>query len=502
MILCRCSSCGVACKFDAALAGGTTACPICGEPSQVPAASDPTLLEVFREDAESTCVLTHEEFQEKQQNGEIPFTDTVWRDDHWEPVGLANWPDEGHHVATADLGKPQLRIRSATAPDTEETIELPLIDMAPAAANGTGSGNPLDSRGTLAGPPPQPAVPKPPKPIIKLLNGLTVVVVIFFGYEYGFGPILFNFLKKPMVVIVKNGEAADYEGQLGWRRMRQPVPANGIARFELHVGMPESQTLTLTPAAAGKGQPLKVKIPMAPGRAIIVNVRGKTTFYKVDHSKTRELKIDSEAGVMASQILAKQAPAAAQSVTERMKEIATTGIVGTCNDPLIDALKYRTEYHFQQLTNPQGKTIGATDKIQLTAMPGVRFEFAGGSVQRVFANPDAVDGSLTMTGGTVKLLPDVTIKIPEKTALQVTRNQDTIQIRFAVDGQPLSVPKGNFKGRWDYQATKAMKTQTWTWAWVFSGDGTYDGGSARVRCRWDGDVMPKVENLEKTVKLK
>jgi hypothetical protein len=74
-------------------------------------------------------------------------------------------------------------------------------------------------------------------------------------------------------------------------------------------------------------------------------------------------------------------------------------------------------------------------------------------------------------------------------------------VRFAVDGQPLAVPKGKFTGRWDYQAIKDLKKQEWKWSWSFSGDGTYDGARAKVRCRWDGDTMPKVE-LEKTVVIK
>lgn len=495
MILCRCTSCSVPCKFDDAQSGTEAPCPGCGGTVTVPAQSADDVVLVFTEKREAEQLLTAEQFAAQQQSGEIAFTDMVWRDDHWDPVGLQSFPDETSPAADAERPKPRLRIG---ATGTEQEVELPLLQLeTPAPAEAPGA----DGNGGAATPAKPPAKAK--TPLMLAAHGVGALLVLYFGYQYGFGPILFNILKKPAVVVVKSGEAVEYEAVLGWRRMKQPLSANGMARFELHVGMPEKQGLTITPVQAGKGTPSKVWVPLAPGRAVIVNLNGKTTFHKVDTTQTRPLKLEAEAEVMMAQIYGQQAPAAAQSVAARLQDIADKGVLGTCADEFIYPAEWRTEYYYDFGTDP-AKQKAAKEKVLLTAQPSTRLEFANGGVNRTFANPALIDGAFRVKGGKVRLKPEekpVLVTIPENTEVRVTRNDKVLEVALAIDGQPFTVSRGKFTGRWDYRATKDLQKQEWKWTWSYSGDGEYDKARAKVRCRWEGEAMPKYE-LEKTIVVK
>ncbi len=333
-------------------------------------------------------------------------------------------------------------------------------------------------------------------PIKKIVRGVVALAILYFGYQYGFGPILMNVLKKPTEVLVRNGEAIDYDATLGWRRLSMEAPAGSLCRFQVYIGMPETQTLVLT-AKQGKGETVRLKLHLRPGQHLLVNVKQATNFARFDSAAVTTRRLDTELDALAKQIADRVAPDALTRIADRVVEFHQAVYKGTMNDLFIKL----PVTGFQDFYSETGLPAGAADDpTRITALPARRFEFANGVFTLNFLTRDVVDATVKIPTATVHLIPDVTVSVPEGTQAQVTRQGKRVNVRLALANQTLKVPKGQYTGSWEYTASwspLAKENAGWTWRWAFQGDGVLKGKKVRVFCTWLLDRPPTFQEQER-----
>lgn len=333
-------------------------------------------------------------------------------------------------------------------------------------------------------------------PIKKIVRGVVALAILYFGYQYGFGPILMNVLKKPTEVLVRNGEAIDYDATLGWRRLSMEAPRGSLCRFQVYIGMPETQTLVLT-AKAGKGEQVRLKLHLRPGQHLLVNVKQATDFARFDSAAVKTRRLDAELEALAKQIADRVAPDALTRIADRVLEFHQAVYKGTMNDLFIKL----PVTGFQDFYSETGLPAGAADDpTRITALPARRFEFANGVFSLNFLTRDVVDATVKIPAATVHLIPDVTVSVPEGTQVQVTRQSKRVNVRLALANQILKVPKGHYTGSWEYTASwnpLAKENAGWTWRWAFQGDGVLKGKKVRVFCTWLLDRPPTFQEQER-----
>jgi hypothetical protein len=476
MILCRCL-CGQAYPVSDDEAGATVECPECGQTFVVPAASDPDLLLVLPAGAadpeQDALPLTRAEVRDRLAADAAAAADQVFCDGRWEP--LAAWA--ARDAAADSTGQPE---PAAPAPRPALRRKAAAVELAAVA-------EPAAAASSEAAAPGKPAARGPWK---RYGRPLFALLVLFFGYKYGFGPILFHALKRPALVIVKNGDAIGYEATLGWRRLSQELPAASACRFEVYVGMPERQTLALTPQEGG-GSPERIRLHVRPGAAVLVNVGRKTLFTALDEAAVRPRRVEGELAALARQVAAHEAPLGAVELVRAVQDIGRAAVRTRLDEPVIDLAAYRLDEYLGFGTRP-----GQDENLpKLTALPSYRVAFANGHAQIQFDQPDRhLEASLELPALQVALPPDVSLAIPDRHPVLVTRVADRIQVVIRLPRHALNVRKGSFPGNWDYSATgKPGEPDGWKWSWTFRGEGNLEGQNVRIESVWNRNELPVVK---------
>ena len=566
MILCRCA-CGELYKLEDEVAGGTVECSKCSAQFPVPAESDPEIaLVYYAASDEDGLPMLRDDVTRMLAGGELTATDMIWRDGAWNPLGSVFGEAPAEPVVEA--AKPKLRLKKGGAGEEEAgaataegdaEVKLVVVEKEPEkkiivarkadgaakkekgkerakeekenakatpAAAGASSVTAGGWKGKLA-----PYMAKIGQ-YKKYGRTALAVLIVGFGYKFGFGPILASMLRKPSNVIVKAGEGPSYRAVLGWRRLEQELPSGSVCRYQIFVGMPESQTLLLEPivndeetkriaglkaqaAKAGKltaeqqaaiessGKPIKLKVKVRMGKDVIVNVGQKTVFNIVDDAAVKSLKISTELSQVIADIGSGKTPTSALALADKLAEIMKAASKGTTKDLFIPLDNYRPDPFMVDSEAMQQLKL---DKPMVTAMPMQRLAFANGSANLTFNQPENVDGSVMAPEFSVGLVPNITLKVSANTPIQVFRLSQRLRIQLQVGGQPLKVSSGQFTGTWDYQASCKLDKSgpaEWRWQWVFRGSGQYKGDDKKfkdkkvnVTCTWNQNQPPSAPEME------
>lgn len=499
MILFRCT-CGDTFQVDDSLAGGTGECQNCNREFTIPAQSDPEVALVFKAGSEGDGTpMLLSGLEEKLADGSLNGADLIWVVDHWLPI--QEWLAGGGEAAPVSAAapaqtdpRPKLRLRTSEDSEAEATPP-PFPDSGGAAAEGSASSGPPPggATGMARFVRPEP-VAAPKKPWWKWAVRLIVTVVVLgAGYKFGFGPIIANFLKQPSYVIVHNGDAVQYQATLGWRRLSQELPASASCHFQLFVGMPETQALTLAPAS---GAATTIQVPVRMGRNILVNPGGKTTYLVLDLPWLKQQNIKDESSALAAAIAAGRPPVPALSLMDKLDRFSKDVVRQRLQDELIDPMPYDLD----ELQEDGRPAATVPDKPRLTCVPLVQAEFADGVLNLNFTQQQegTLDVTARLPGFSATLAPNVTVKVPDGAKLQFNRLAKRLRLSLRMENQTMTLPKGTFTGTWEYAANWPLEVlppavAEWKWQWTFRGKGVYKEQTVNVVCSWVRNEPPKVE---------
>ena len=383
MILFRCPACGTAHRAEPQYAGGMIPCRQCGQQVPIPHASDPACGLVYRAgEAEEGLPMTLDDIRLKLLSGELSETDLIWDGNTWKPLTQT--------VGTVREGS-GLRLKPRAEPKAEEPeLEAPLmpmdgvqkVDMSEIQAEQTSETKkkrfqlvrrheasaekkpaeaaavPMTATPPAAsaespqkGAPPEASAakeqPKPAKRRGRVYYGIQCTLCAFAiicGYKLGFGPLVSHYRDKPSYVIVQNHEDIEYVATLGWRRMREELYKQSLINFEVWVGMPESQTLKITPKVPGTAQPFSVSVPLRPGETSLLNLKGKGEYGIYELSAVAGKRLDTpEVKALATEISSNRAPGSAVKVSRQIRDVVAPAFKGIKTDMLFRGSAYDFE---------------------------------------------------------------------------------------------------------------------------------------------------------------
>lgn len=314
-----------------------------------------------------------------------------------------------------------------------------------------------------------PAKPERKGPLWTTLKVLFVLFIIYFGYRFGFGPLISAAQGKKAVVVVKNSTDNEYFCRLGWRMTTMDLFPKAPAVFELNVGWPgEHQGLKVVPKVDGKGQAKSLSVPVRPGGVTLVNLDQGTTFYIYQPQTIAAEKIVKVDEVLAA-VATLADPLAAEDALASMRELgAKANTMGSINDEIIDLAKY----------NPQAAQVYYEPRKDLATLPvlavdAFQMNVANGYLKYNAANPKVVEGDVRSASAeaTITLAPGVEFKLPANAGAHLNQEANgTLWVR--VNGQnncKVSTGGREYTGNWNYEAHKGLNDDKWLCRWAFNG---------------------------------
>jgi len=533
MILFRCSSCGAVHRVEAQYAGSTMTCGNCGQEIAIPRESDPQCVLVYKAgESEDGFPMHLDDVQTQLVAGELSETDLVWDSTTWRPLGeymgLISGEEQG------DKQKLSLKKRDS---DGEEELAESLDDLPPVQQVGVvqqvvskktqkkkkekvkkekrvwiagflskwrkkseakEADKDADKEigdGEIAV---EVVTEKRDRKVYYIIQAVMGVLALVMGYKFGFGPLISKARELPTNVIVQNHEPYEYVASLGWRRIKQELYKEAPCRFEIYVGMPEKQTLTMIPKEAGKGEKFKVKVPLRPGGIVIVNLKRKGEYGVFDPSAVSGEKLaGADLGKLLREVAANQAPQSAVKVSRAVRDLVRPAFKGTKTDLYFLSGQYnllegsmfgvaaqakKKKEEAKKKKEEDKKSDVKPKKKDFVLFPPVRrLSFSGGYSVYDHRQPDKVDRGVYLDVKAIKLNKSRTIKA-SRVLMEIRgdNNKLTLQSHF-----PSSVElKGTkFTGEWRYSASSAFTGKNkgrWTWNWRFTGSGHLKGSTYRM----------------------
>lgn len=523
MILFRCPACGTAHRAEPQYAGGMLPCRRCGQQVPIPHASDPACALVYKAgESDDGLPMTMEEIRVKLVAGELADTDLVWDSSTWKPLSQAfGAVREGENTG--------LRLKhreddSATAGDKElgtPLVPLGAVQKVAPAALADGAGATKSRRFQLrrrqepkaaaetTGPAAEAAVVTAPAAaapapaadpaaasrsarrhgrLYQAGQVVLLVLALFFGFKLGVGPLISQFRDRPTYVIVQNHEAIDYTAALGMRRIKEDLYKNGLANYQVWVGLPERMTLRITPTVPGTAEPYKVKVPVRPGAVTLVNLKALGEYGVYDLTALSGKKLDTaELKDLAAEIGANRAPASAIKVSRQVRDLVGPAFIGTRQDLFYrsahyefdPSLLYRQRQHELDRERAgkaakKAKTSSKNPKPHL-AFPAARvLTFTNGSSLYHPTDREKVERTVTLPTTTLNLSGSRILKVaPPKVTL--TGDAKAIALVIQLQNTKVTAEGKSFLGTWDYRATCRLEgkdANRWVWSWVFRGLGS------------------------------
>jgi len=535
MILFKCA-CGAGYSVDDDMAGQQATCASCGTVMSTPDCSDADLLLVYKEgEDEAGVVMSREQVQALVAAGVFDGSEQTMQNDAWVPISTVlgqavpepvptpvpetvenvepepsvpspsltedttapAWArsTEGQPVVAPPdkddehRDKPKLSLRRATtdkdddaAPDSGPEIQpgdSPVADTGPGPANDT-----EDEEGKKHSP---------------LFYGIQIVIallILFVGYKYGFGPLISHARGRSTLVVVQNHENTEYQAKLGWRRLKQQLPANAVCKFDLAVGMSETHTLTLTPQAGPNGgeataEVVKVRVPLRPNCQILVNVRQKGNYAIYRPESVAKENARSAALKLNSEILKGKRPRSTRAATDRLQEIGKKAVEGFSNDLLFDGDKYRFFRMYGMMRKANDKED--TSKPLLVSAEPYTLKGDGCQLNYYHHDPEHVTGSLGLPGGELTLGDDMKLTIPANCNASVSRQGEHLEVSVSVPNQSVEAEGIKFVGTWTYRASSPGDDK-WTATWSYAATNPRASGqpTLNVTVSHKGEVTKKV----------
>ena len=506
MILFRCS-CGAGYGVDNRYAGGTAQCEQCGQRVPIPAESDPSVLLIYKagQDAEG-APMARDEVERALLTGELASSDLIWHENTWYPLRdfLGDQMDDAAPHPSGDGNAKALEevigelepMHIAVTVEDEKREETPapkrkrglnFLRFGKKAREGEdagGEGRQEKQKKTL---------------VQHVLQVLAVLLILGVAYRFGFGPLISGARDMTTYVVVHNHEDIEYNVKLGWRALlgsssyKAVLSAQSVCSFEIDVGMPEKQGLKLTPVEEGKGEPFKLRVPLRPGRAIMVNLRQKGTYAVFDIGKASAAQVGGALAKLASQIANGQPPASAPQVADAILAVGKGSLVGTVDELFLSS----DDYNLPAIAS-FGKRISAIDsaKPALSWLPAYRLNFKNGYCNYEHKAPNKLEGGVRLPEKTVKVSAGRTIAIDPKSSpmIEFRGNSNSPQLSLRLDNQTVTLDKKVFRGTWSYGARRAPgKTPKWTSSWSFAGATTDAKYRVRVTVDANNQERSKVQ---------
>ena len=555
MILFRCPACGTAHRADPQYAGGMLPCRSCGKQVPIPHQSDPACALVYKSgESEDGLPMTVEEIRLKLVSGELADTDLVWDNSTWKPLAQS-------FGEVKESGGLRLKRREEEAPQKDDELDAALMPLdavqkvdlgelsepmtetkkkrfqlvrrheakepkpaaAPAAADvGAPAGSaPAPAQSQARPETPAPVAGAEPKPqkakgrLYYIAQTVLLVVAVVCGYKYGVGPLLSHYRHKATYVIVQNHEGVEYGATFGWRRSHEDLFPQSIANFELWVGMPESQTLSLTPKVPGTAQPFKVKVPLRPGGTTLVNLKALGEYGVYDMQAVAGKKLETpELKALAAEIAANRAPESAVKVGRQIRDLVLPAFKGTKKDMLIRSSQYDFDpgmlYRLRQRLQDEEKRLkekqakAPKDKKDekpkaeakpalpkpLVVFPAARsVAFANGTSLHHPTDRERVDRSIILPTNAINLSTTRLLKVSPP-RLVMTGDAKVLNLSIQMLNTTVDTDGKKFTGQWDYRATCVLEgkdANKWRWNWVFKGLADSGGKRFNLELKVDAD---------------
>ena len=510
MILFACE-CGSPYSVEDNFAGGTLECTACGKDNRIPADSDPRVALVFRSgESEDGVPMLREEVERLVAAGEFTETELIWDGMTWRPVTDVM----GGGVSAASAAKPKLQLRSKEEGSEEEDEDLPFDDIEPIqkvqlddeeqkglptqkrekkrkAKEKKGGGEATGLRLLLrraSGNDPSlgPRVNIP-------IQLFWFLVVAFFGFRLGVGPLISKLRHTPTYVVVYNHGESVCTASLGWRRMKKEIHPGTSVCFEVYVGMRETQTVTLTPTAGGKV--VKGRVPMWPGGLTVVNPGKLGTYGLWELGAAREEKLSAvDLKRLAEQVGAHKEPNAVVRLVAEGRRIVKKALVDARDDAVFTSDKYvfqpsivngeaeAVAKFMKDLEETREKSKKQYDLVTFPAQQTVNF--SGGSALLDANDEKRVQMSFSVPKRVFRAGDTQTIKLTGNPNLVITGGKGGLRLWIEVKDYSSTFGSRTYKGTWRYDAWQSKGK--WDWKWSFAGrDGKARKGKQTVAFRYD-----------------
>jgi hypothetical protein len=301
------------------------------------------------------------------------------------------------------------------------------------------------------------------------------LVVAFFGFRLGVGPLISKFRETPTYVVVYNNMDQEYTASLGWRRLKKSIYPNTSACFEVYVGMRETQTLTLSPTK-GTGPVVSSSVPMWPGGVTVVNPGGKATFAQIRPEDAKKEKLlHSDVQRLADQIGGNQDPSGVHKLIPEGRRIANKAVVSERTDEIFTSAQFRfdrsilqgdTEVLNRFLKKLEERRKKSKRQYDLVVFPPQRtVDFSGGSAFLDLRNEKLVKMAIWLPRKQYGV-GIVALHLKDNPKLDVSNTGGKLELRMEIP-QSTKFGSRSYKGSWKYYAYE--EKGKWHWNWVFSG---------------------------------
>lgn len=299
-----------------------------------------------------------------------------------------------------------------------------------------------------------------------VLEIAAVLAILFFGYRFGAGPLIYAARQMPAHVVVMGGKPdVLYDLELGWRGLHGKMMGQSRGAIEVFVGMSETQGLLITDIKSGERREVDVKV--RPGWTSVVNLDPGRKFQVYEPARIKDEAIAAPAELL-KQLAAGQAPEAADAALEALKATAEKARfleVKEQNFSLGD-LPPGTSWPQDVLSEAQQAKRPANPKYILSEGP-IDLATAAGPLRLDLARNTA-EGTLVLNGAaTAKLGDSVQIPLKKGTRVTVTRNGNQRGVNLRSDGVTITDDNIKFSGSWEYRAAKPGD-KPWAWTWRYT----------------------------------
>lgn len=321
-----------------------------------------------------------------------------------------------------------------------------------------------------------------------------LLVVVFYGFRLGLGPLLAKMREKPTYVVVYNTSPMEASATLGWRRLSRDIYPRSSVCFELYVGMRERQKLTLRTKATGDTL-ASLRVPMWPGALVVANPDRKGEFAQIRTSLVKDDSLPSvDVNQLAEQVGNHLEPSAFLRLVPEGWRIARKALVSTRNDPIFTSSQFRFEESIVQgelevrarfLEELRKKREQSKRQFDLIVWPPrYSVSFNGGRAMIDLNDEERIQMEIRLPRTSFKVGRSMTVKVKEQPRLEATDADGTLRLKLEFQNHTSRLGTADYEGTWRYAA--AHTDGRWDWSWSFEGQNPRaPKGRQRVTYRYD-----------------
>lgn len=466
-------------------AGHTYTCQTCGHSGVIPNESSPDCILVFRNGYPNEgMALDISDFQSLLDDGTLNGSDLIFHEGTWVPIDFV--------YETPPLPQPP--------PPTGEEIAIQLSEL-----------------------PPMPGFDKPgqvhPMQVLKNLYAhimewqrrqrsvkyksgkqkaiyyILVAIVLFISYFMGLGKVI-NYIRwKPAYVVVFNPDDTDYIATLCGQK--QTIPAKSSGTFQdLFVSTSCTRKLTFI-NPGDNSSAYSVKVPVKPGRDILVNPLSKLEFHVYDITDAEKIHLKKEyADHLHEELSTGNAPNTLLRVSDYLHTSAEQFFKCSTSDPVYESTSYnlskcglvRSADFSQRLQNTKVKQ---DTQLPILIHGAANIKFSGASINYTHSQKNCTcNFAISIKKPIVPFKPENFAATKGKVVVgpiqsanmnfSMTNNGQSINFECSTPlDAKVTCGKEEYKGAWRYSASQQLTgtdKHKWKWSWYYSGTYTNKSG--------------------------